>query len=508
MSDEHDWIFDFVLQFLESDRFDAAVMDFVDENCHIFENDEENKFIYTDIYKEFLDHMEGVINSNLGELDVSPDVFFDACQKSRNGRDINKRVFEKMLAMEDFTVFKKIMVKRNTELQYEAMMAYKEYAGLSMLGGDLLGELPDPEELEQLLNEKDDEIASVGNFDPQKVETIYRESLLELEMIHKQEELEQLELEQALSMSLAAEQERLRRARIDVKNTPDDEEAEEQGQGHQSESKSSHSGSSTDSSKQFESKQFESKQHATKAKLRPSENLSGEQHTYADPKPLKLGGGFGSPMKALPSISKAQKQESLTEMSKSYNEKKKKAEIAFSKNSQQLNEKKLQQEELTKGVTLAEEEAQKRAEYMREQRDKLVAAKKKEREAKVQAENQRLGRSLEVESDKEDSKVSDSAPVKSAKQQEQEEQRAAMRAALARRMKQSLVESEEARLCEQYDSQYSALDSKLLEVERLRTENQMRENMLSENLRRQQAAIARNVQRSAAQLRNDDNQIR
>ena len=45
------------MQFLVSDRFDAAVMDFVDENCHIFENTEENKFIYTDIYHEFLDHV-------------------------------------------------------------------------------------------------------------------------------------------------------------------------------------------------------------------------------------------------------------------------------------------------------------------------------------------------------------------------------------------------------------------------------------------------------------------
>lgn len=35
----------------------------------------------------------------------------------------------------------------------------------------------------------------------------------------------------------------------------------------------------------------------------------------------------------------------------------------------------------------------------------------------------------------------------------------------------------------------------LLQVERLRAENQMRENMLAENLRRQQASIARNVQR-------------
>ena len=55
--------------------------------------------------------MEGVINSNLSELDLTPDVFYEACQVSRDTRDINQRVFEKMLAMEDFTVFKKIMVR-------------------------------------------------------------------------------------------------------------------------------------------------------------------------------------------------------------------------------------------------------------------------------------------------------------------------------------------------------------------------------------------------------------
>ena len=33
---DFDWIFDFMLQFLESDRFDAAVMDFIDEKCECF----------------------------------------------------------------------------------------------------------------------------------------------------------------------------------------------------------------------------------------------------------------------------------------------------------------------------------------------------------------------------------------------------------------------------------------------------------------------------------------
>ena len=113
--------------------------------------------------------MEGVINSNLAELDVTPDVFYEACQKSRDSRDINRQVFEKLLAMEDFTVFKKIMVKRNTELQYEAMQAYKEYAGLNLgQNNDELAQLPNPEELEQMLEDKNDEIADV-EYDSEKV---------------------------------------------------------------------------------------------------------------------------------------------------------------------------------------------------------------------------------------------------------------------------------------------------------------------------------------------------
>jgi hypothetical protein len=170
-----------VLQFLESDKFDAAVMDFVDEKCYVFDNDEENKFIYTDIYHEFLEHvrewrfggnmfltcifqMETIISSNLQELDITTDIFYEACQTSRGSRDINKAVYEKMLALEDFSVFKKIMVKRNTELQIEAMQCYKNLTEFSELGVDGYdhSHLPDPDELEEMLDQRDDD------FDPSK----------------------------------------------------------------------------------------------------------------------------------------------------------------------------------------------------------------------------------------------------------------------------------------------------------------------------------------------------
>jgi hypothetical protein len=135
----------------------------------------------------------------------------------------------------------------------------------------------------------------------------------------------------------------------------------------------------------------------------------------------------------------------------------------------------------------------------------LIALKKKEREEKVREEEERKLKASAA-----------SSPPKRAKPKEvreeqefedeydsQEQQRAVLRMALARRMKQSLVESEEAKQIQQQEDSFSLLDKKLQDVERQRQENHQRELILQENLRKQQAQMARNVQRSAAQLRND-----
>jgi hypothetical protein len=127
-NEDYDWIFDFALQFLESDKFDAAVMDFVDEKCDVFTDDDENKLIYTVIHKEFCEHIEALITSNLGELGITSDLFLESCENAREGRDINTTVFERLTAMDDFQTFKKIMVKRNAELQLEAMRTFKASA--------------------------------------------------------------------------------------------------------------------------------------------------------------------------------------------------------------------------------------------------------------------------------------------------------------------------------------------------------------------------------------------
>lgn len=145
---------------------------------------------------------------------------------------------------------------------------------------------------------------------------------------------------------------------------------------------------------------------------------------------------------------------------------------------------------------------------MAEQRDRLVALKKKEREEKVRQEEE-LNRKMagEASSPKRQIPVHHQAQPKRDQDEEdelesQEQQRAVLRLALARRMKQGLIESEEAKLSA-HEDQFNALDRKLQDVERQRQENQQRELLLQENLRKQQAQMARNVQKSAQQLRSD-----
>src|SRR5690606_1947305 len=54
---EHDWLFDVMTEYLGSAEFNDAIMDFVDEHCDLFKNEEENKLIHTDIHNEFKEHV-------------------------------------------------------------------------------------------------------------------------------------------------------------------------------------------------------------------------------------------------------------------------------------------------------------------------------------------------------------------------------------------------------------------------------------------------------------------
>ena len=44
------WMYDFMMQFLSSPIWRVSILDFVDNKCIVFDNEEENKFEYTIIH--------------------------------------------------------------------------------------------------------------------------------------------------------------------------------------------------------------------------------------------------------------------------------------------------------------------------------------------------------------------------------------------------------------------------------------------------------------------------
>jgi hypothetical protein len=191
--------------------------------------------------------------------------------------------------------------------------------------------------------------------------------------------------------------------------------------------------------------------------------------------------------------------------------KKKLTEEAIRRNQEQLAFQRKQEVKLrSKLAGIDPEEAERRAQHMREQRDMLISKKKIEREKKVQAELEKNSKS----SAEDDSALADAVhqirssynttAVDGAKEVFSELHRSSLRMALARRMKNDLFKNEEAKVSSMQEEQFSELDRKLQQVEQLREDNKKREYILSKQLERQQAQIARNVRLSAANLTKDN----
>jgi hypothetical protein len=227
-------------------------------------------------------------------------------------------------------------------------------------------------------------------------------------------------------------------------------------------------------------------------------------------KPLKLKAEH----KPLPSIA-ASSPAQIQNMADELEQKRKLVEQQFKLNLQaQKNNREAEETVRAKAATVStnnaadaraqeEEEARKRAEHMREQRDRIIAIKKKEREAKVAAEEQEKkiasnsnvdgiddSEKLELlrrKAAKEDKGLSDEEIME--KQASDDSKRGAMRMALAHRMKIDLLTgaatSQTSQSASQQAKEFSDLEEKLRQMDSKREETRQRQVQLEEDITRQ-----------------------
>ncbi|KAF0686834.1 Aste57867_21394 [Aphanomyces stellatus] len=386
---DSEWVFDFVMNLFQSPAWEVPIMSFIDENCASFDTDEENKFIYSDLHGQFRDTVDGVLTANLAEIGITPSDFADICTKCRNSTEISMAVINQILAIDDFLTFKKLMVKRNLELELEVITAVRDEKERSaeLAKVTLAAEAKEEAKEEQVDNDDDDGI------DYSYVEDYW----MEMDILYKQEEMEQAELEAAIALSIAVEEERFRLASVQAKSAEDK-------------------------------------------------------------------GGHGKT--GLVDVDEAER---------SVRRGKEQAEEVFKRNKEVLATKKEKHKEFQEQAEISDFEIRKRTEYLKAQRDRILEKKKKERDGKLETYQKELKASAPEPPPKILERMQEGPLPQEAKESEAEERRKALRIALARRMKQELIEAADDKLANQTVQPLTDLDDKLKRVEELRKLNQKKE---------------------------------
>ena len=110
---------DYVVGILDSARWDAEVLSFVDEHCLHFTGEEENSIILSKLHEEFKLIVDRVIADVLEEAGMTEEEFCDSCKAGY----VNQKIISQILALDDFLIFKRIMFERNSQLDIEAKEA-------------------------------------------------------------------------------------------------------------------------------------------------------------------------------------------------------------------------------------------------------------------------------------------------------------------------------------------------------------------------------------------------
>ena len=97
-----------------------------------------------DIYTAFRDMVDSLLEMHLEELGLTGELFAAVCEAAAQ-QQVGMEVLEQILAVDDFVSFKKMMVKRNMELELEAMKALQSLsARIAEEGSGSGGEQEEP----------------------------------------------------------------------------------------------------------------------------------------------------------------------------------------------------------------------------------------------------------------------------------------------------------------------------------------------------------------------------
>ncbi|XP_013209451.1 cilia- and flagella-associated protein 36 isoform X3 [Microtus ochrogaster] len=128
--DEVEWVVESIAGFLRGPDWSIPILDFVEQKCEVFDDEEESKLTYTEIHQEYKELVEKLLESYLKEIGINEDQFQEACTSPLAKTHTSQAILQPVLAAEDFTIFKAMMVQKNIEMQLQAIRIIQERNGV------------------------------------------------------------------------------------------------------------------------------------------------------------------------------------------------------------------------------------------------------------------------------------------------------------------------------------------------------------------------------------------
>ena len=122
-----DSIYNWVAKKISGPSFRNIIKDFIDDNCSLFIDIEENTFQQGQIFNEFNQLLENILNDVLEEGGLSQEQFLEVAQRGLEDKKY-KKYFDQLLNFSDYNFFKKCMTKRNYTLikRFEEQLAQEK----------------------------------------------------------------------------------------------------------------------------------------------------------------------------------------------------------------------------------------------------------------------------------------------------------------------------------------------------------------------------------------------
>lgn len=127
---EVEWVVDSIAGFLRSPAWSSPILEFVEQKCEVFDDEEESKLSYTEIHQEYKALVEKLLDSYLKEVGINEEKFQEACMSPLAKTRTSQTILQPVLAAEDFRLFKEMMVQKNIEMQLQAIRIIQERNGV------------------------------------------------------------------------------------------------------------------------------------------------------------------------------------------------------------------------------------------------------------------------------------------------------------------------------------------------------------------------------------------